>query len=297
MRSFGKKILPLVVIAAPAVVSCGGGAPAAERADRVLLWVGDSALQEREILTRIPAGLTSEDSTRLFRSLVDAWIKERLLLKLASENLDDFEEIEKKVADYRNRLIVAQYVGEMTEGRVGEVSEAEVKNYFQRFGAEMVLEQPLVKGVYLKVADNAERLGELKGWAMHPSRESVDRLEKYGLKEAMQYDYFMDRWVDWTQIADQIPYAFGDPDEFLATHRNFETTRDGAVYVLHVAQYLGSGEKMPYSFAQGRIREALLRSRLADFELSLAETLYKKAQASGTLKPGFYDPKTGKMKS
>ncbi len=285
------------MVLASALVSCGGGATATERADRVLLWVGDSALLEREILTRIPVGLTAEDSTRLFRSLVDAWVKERLLLNLASENLDDLEEIERKVADYRNRLIVAQYVGEMTEGHVGEVSEADVKNYYQRFGSEMVLEQPLVKGVYLKVADNAERLGELKGWATHPSRESVDRLEKYGLKEAMQYDYFMDRWVDWTQIADQIPYAFGNPDEFLASHRNFETSRDGAVYVLHIAQYLASGEKMPYSFAQGRIREALLRNKLADFERNLTETLYKKAQASGNLKPGLYDPKTGRMKS
>lgn len=297
MRPFGKLILPLVLIMVAAMVSCGGGAPAAERTDRVLLWLGDSALQEREILARIPGGLTGEDSIRLFRSLVDAWVKERLLLKLASENLDDFEAIEKKVADYRNRLIVAQYVGEMTEGYVGDVSEEDVKDYFRRFGAEMVLEQPLVKGVYLKVADNAERLGELKGWATHPSRESVDRLEKYGLKEAMQYDYFMDRWVDWTQIADQIPYAFGDPDEFLATHRNFETTRDGAVYVLHVAQYLASGEKMPYSFAQGRIREALLLSKLADYERDLTKSLYEKAQASGELKPGLYDLKMGRMKN
>lgn len=297
MSAARRLIVPLAMVFAFAIVSCGGSRPSSEHAGRVLVWVGDSALVEKDILKQIPVGISEEDSASLFRSLVDAWVKERLLLKLASENLENLEEIEKKVTDYRNRLIVAEYIGEMTEGHVADVSEADVKNYFQRFGGEMILEQPLVKGVYLKVADNAEHLNELKGWATHPTRESVDRLEKYGLKEAMQYDYFMERWVDWTQIADQIPYAFGNPDEFLATHRNFETTNDGAVYVLHVSQYLKSGEKMPYSFAQSHIREALLRSKLADFEQKLTESLYKKSLASGELKPGLYDPKTGKINS
>ncbi len=39
-----------------------------------------------------------------------------------------------------------------------------------------------------------------------PGDEAVDNIEKHGLKQASQYEYFMDTWQEWNRVADQIPY-------------------------------------------------------------------------------------------
>ncbi len=206
------------------------------------------------------------------------------------------ESIERRVADYRNRLILMEYMSSMAGSRAKSVSDNDIKQYYAKFGDEMLLERPLVKGVYLKVSADADRLDQVRDWVANPSQQSIDRLEKYGLKEAMQYDYFMTRWVDWSRIVDQIPYRFEDADEFVATHRNFETTKDGALYLLHISDYLKSGEKMPYSFAVSRIKEILEGVNISEYQDRLMKELLTKAVKEGKVKIKAYDLRKGEIK-
>lgn len=103
---------------------------------------------------------------------------------------------------------------------------------------------PLVKGIYLKVSDKEERLSDIKSWMKQPTIQSIDRLEKNGLRNAMLYENFINKWVDWKQIANRIPYRFGDPDVFLSKNKFFEIENGGAVYMLSVVKYLPTGTEL-----------------------------------------------------
>lgn len=270
--------------------ACGEQPVAKPANDLVLMSVGDSALTLSKVVARIPEGLSEADSTALFNSIVDAWIQDMLLTKVAAENIPDMERIDRMTADYRNRLIMMEYRKRMKEDSRKAISDDEVKSYYEAHADDMRLEHPVIKGIYIKVPSNAERIENVRQWVFSASKESIDKLEKYGLKGAMQYDWFADRWVDWEIIADQIPYRFYDADAFVESTVNFETEYNGSTYFLHISEYLKSGDVMPYSFATEQIRDMLSEKYKRDSESRLMRSLFKKAVEDGSLKPVGFDP-------
>lgn len=263
--------------------------------DVALLSVGDSSLMLSDVVRRIPEGLAETDSVAMFNSIVDSWIQDMLLIDVASENLPDMERIERMVADYRNRLIMMEYRKRMKNDTQLAVRDADIKSYYEAHADDMRLEHPVIKGIYIKVPSNADRIENVRQWVYAATRESVDKLEKYGLKGAMQYDWFVDRWVDWETVADQIPYRFYDADAFVESTVNFETEYNGSTYFLHISEYLKSGDVMPYSFAEEQIREMIMQQGKRDSDRRLMQSLFDNAVKSGRLKKESFDPVRHKM--
>ena len=118
----------------------------------MLLKYGDKELTYKEVIDLIPEGIPSADSAALFKSIVDGWIKDVVLVKLAEQRLYDINSIERKVKDYRNTLIVTEYLSRMRESHTPKVDEKSVREYYDKHRNELKLEVPLVKGVFLKVS-------------------------------------------------------------------------------------------------------------------------------------------------
>jgi len=278
------------------VVSCGSQPADMQQSDDVLVSVGDSALTVAEVLRRMPAGLSPADSANMFERIVGHWVRDLVLLDVAEKNIPDPDRIERMVEAYRNGLIVDQYLSTVSEHAVDDVSEKRIKEYFDSHRGMLVLEQPLVRGVFVKVAENDETLDNLRRWMSRLSDEDVDNIEKYGLRQASRYEYFLDEWHEWNVIAEQIPYRFFDADAFVSSSADFETSADGSVYLLHISDYITSGNEMPYEFARLKIREILRAADVASHRDRLMDDIYRDRIRSGELRPGLYDPVTRTMK-
>lgn len=267
-----------------------------ENTDVALLTVGDSSLMLADVVARIPRGITAEDSVELFNTIVDAWIQDMLLTEIAAENLPDMERIERMVSDYRNRLIMEEYRKRMRENPRRRRDDAEVSRYYEANADDMRLEHPVIKGIYIKVPSNADQIDRVRQWVFSGSRQSIDKLEKYGLKGAMQYDWFGDKWIDWNVVADQIPYRFYDADAFVESTVNFETEYNGSTYFLHISDYLKSGDVMPFEFASEQIKEILALDDKRGAERRLMQSLFDNAIESGKLKIVGFDPINHKLR-
>ena len=278
------------------VVSCGSQPADMQQSDDVLVSVGDSALTVAEVLRRMPAGLSPADSANMFERIVGHWVRDLVLLDVAEKNIPYPDRIERMVEAYRNGLIVDQYLSTVSEHAVDDVSEKRIKEYFDSHRGMLVLEQPLVRGVFVKVAENDETLDNLRRWMSRLSDEDVDNIEKYGLRQASRYEYFRDEWHEWNVIAEQIPYRFFDADAFVSSSADFETSADGSVYLLHISDYITSGNEMPYEFARLKIREILRAADVASHRDRLMDDIYRDRIRSGELRPGLYDPVTRTMK-
>lgn len=290
-------ILTSVVLAGGFLLaSCGGDEAPRKTEDDVLVSVGDSTLTLREVLADIPSGISPEDSTELFHAIVDNWVRDLVLYRVAVKNVPDLDRIERLVNDSRNNLIITSYLRQMEESGEHIVSEAEIRKYYDSHKEELVLEQPLVKGVILKVPETDENLPRLRKWMASSSGEAIDNIEKHGLKQASQYEYFLDTWQEWNTVADQIPYKFFDADAFVSDTRDFETTYGGSTYILHISDYLRSGAGMPYDYAREKISAMLLNAEMSTYRSSLIKALLKKEMENGTLKCGLYDPLSGTMR-
>lgn len=290
-----KEVLALAVLLPGMMLgSCGHKESPADKPEDILVEVGDSALTLRDVLSKIPAGLSEEDSTEMFHSLVDHWLRNLMLSDIAKENEREIDRIDRMVEDYRNSLIIERYL-RSKEDEAGEITEQEIKEYYNTHQEELVTSEPLIKGIYLKVSDDERNLDQIRKWMTTGTPESVDKIEKEGLRQASQYEYFMDRWVDWSVVSEQIPYRFFSADAFLKSTKDFETSYAGSVYLLHIEDYLPSGSAMPEDYAASHIADILTRDGRMNYRASLLTSLYKRGIKAGRLKPGLYNPLTGTM--
>ena len=273
--------------------SCG---KKADRNDIVLLRYGDRELTYNEVESQIPDGLSPFDSASLFNNIVEGWIKDVLLSEFAEQRLYDMQAIDRKVKDYRNTLIVSEYLSRMREAHTPKVDEIRVKEYYDKHRRELKLEVPLVKGVFLKINSDSKGKENLKNLLSSENPEMIDRLEREWLDRSLEYNYFRDKWIDWETVAAWIPHRFGNPDEFLKTTQYFETDYDDNSYYLQITDYLPTGEEQPFEFASSWITALLTQGDLADFEKSLVESILMKSIQDKKLEPVAYNPLTHEFK-
>lgn len=257
-------------------------APTDDRAD-VLVEMGDSVLTRTWVLSQIPEHLDPADSTALFRAIVEDWVETMLLNDLAEENISDLEEIDRQTRDYRRRLIIASYRRQMLDTHIEGVSEENVRKYYDSHSGNYLLEEPVVKGLFIKVPSSSARLGDIRRWMATSTPDAIDNLEKYCLQDALAYLFFEDKWIPWSRLRRQIPYDFKDSEKFVATTRDFETTYGGITYFLHFSSHMGSGNEMPYEVAAPQIRELLDKRNAGDYTRRLIRELSVKAAKEGKL--------------
>lgn len=272
-------------------MSCGGKESERKQERKAVVQIGDSVLYENDVLTRIPAGISSSDSAALYDAIVESWIEKRLLIDVAELNLPAVERIERMVDDYRTQLLVNEYRRVMAESNTGTINEDSIRKYYDLHRAELTLRQPLVKGIYVKIDASSPRLAEVRKWVRNDSPDDIAELERYGLRGAVQYDDFRETWVSWQSLSEIIPYRFRDTSSLLVPGGMFDRETGGYVYLLNVTDILKEGEPMPYEFARNEISRILADRMRASYDDNLLSTLYRNATKSKKLKSGGYVPR------
>ena len=90
-------------------LACSSPAGEEVSAEKILVEVGDSALTVREVVSRIPSGLSEQDSLDLFNSIVERWVRTMMLSDLASDNIADLEKIDRMAESAQSRHSSLKY--------------------------------------------------------------------------------------------------------------------------------------------------------------------------------------------
>lgn len=266
-----------------------------EQPTSFLVKIGENILTEDEVVRKIPAGLHPSDSTYMNQMLIDSWIKDHLLSEFAEERLYDLDRIDRLVQEYRDKLIVQEYLQRMAENNNPKINEEDIRNYYESHKNELKTEIPLVKGVFIKINSDNNNKNEIKRLLTDNDDSKIDILEKNWIDKALSYDYFKDKWVDWETITGLIPYRFGDPDAFLESNKYFETDYGNCTYYLQITDYLPSGSEQPLSYASGWISNLLRHKDIMESEQNLVDNLIKKSIKEKKMEAGDYDPVSHKM--
>lgn len=282
-----KFYLPALILIPLLLTSCGK-----KEVDNtgVLLRYGDKILTYSDVESQIPNGLLPVDSVSLFTSIVEGWIRDEVLADFAEKRLYDLQAINRKVTEYRNALIVEEYLSRMRESQAPKIDDAALKEYYDQYKGELKLETPLIKGIFLKINKDAKGREQIKSLLTPDDAQKIDMLEDEWLDKALEYNYFRDKWVDWETIQSMIPYRFGDAAKFVESTDFFETDYDDCAYYLFIAERMMPGEIQPFEYAKTWIADVLTRGRLADYERNLVNSLISKSLDDKTLQAVGYDP-------
>lgn len=250
-----------------------------------IVSVGNRYLTREMLDQVIPDGLSPRDSSAFADAYVRHWAEDELVYDVAQKNIPDVERIENLVERYRRELFVHEYQKQILSEKLdAEISDDAVKNYYRTHLDKFVLKTPIVKGLFLKVAETTPELKNLKKWYRGKDHASVENIEKYTLHNIINYDYFYDRWVSFDEVMSAIPYTVTDANRFLQTHTFLEINDEGYWYLLNISDYLPAGAHMPLDFARTQIEEILLNQKRMDFLHQMNKELYQEALENRKIK-------------
>lgn len=278
-RTFRAAIVAGALGALTAMAACHKAPP---MADETLAAIGGETLTLTELRKALPAGLTPADSTAFAEAWINTWINDRLLEHEAIRHLPNSADIDRRVADYRRNLISWEY-RRMAIAANPELAptDSAMRAYYLTHSNEMLLEQPLVKGIYIKMGTADPALATVRRLYRSDRSADIDRLEKVGLNGAVHYDYFRDQWIPFDRIVSKIPHPVNASD--LRKGYCLDVDVDGFTYLLSVSDILPAGTTMPYEAAEPQIRQALEILNSSELDASLLRDLRADAISSGRL--------------
>jgi len=252
----------------------------------VLVHIGDKNITRADIAVQMPKGLTSADSLIRAESLVKKMVISTLMDNAAYKNVGgDKNEIERLVGEYRRSLIRHRYQEKLVNDKVSaDISVADQIAYYEENKAQFVLGDNLIKGLFLKAPVDAPNLNEVRKWYVSETEESLEKIEKYSIQNAITYDLFYDRWVNFDEVMTKIPQRITDATRFLSANDHLEVSDSTYVYFLNISDKRLVGGVAPFDYVGVQIRNMMANKRKIDYLREFGEDLYRSAVNDGVVK-------------
>lgn len=271
-------IILLSALSVGMLFSCKRTGDKADNMDNVLVKVGEQVLTEADLMQALPPRLSPQDSLSFVNNYVHHWMENQLLYDAAVRNIPDLQRIDRLVEEYRRQLVSFEYQKQLIAEKLDkEITEEDLENYYKQNASKFVLNSSIIKGLFLKIPENAPQIEQVRQWYRSNTPQNIEKIEKYSLRNAIIYEYFFDRWVSFDEVMDNIPYPVPDETAFLKNNKTLEVKKDGYYYFLNIGEYLLKGGQEPFDFARLQIRDILINKRKMQFIENFQHELYRRA--------------------
>ena len=267
----------VILVIAAAMTGCGQEHN--HKGKTPLVEVSGEFLYKEDLQAALPLNISKDDSVLFAEHYIRNWIEDALLFDKAEGNIPDNDKISKLVENYRRALVMHTYQEELVNQKLAnDISEEEINAYYEKNKELFRLDNPLVKGLFIKVPLSSPDLGNVRVWYRKNNQDVIEKLEKYSLRNAVSYDYFYDRWTSVPDVAAKIPLKVLDTDaNYLDKNRNVEVKDTAFCYFLHIEDFLGKDKQKPLDFARDEIKEILINLKRVEFINKVKEDLYQRA--------------------
>lgn len=276
----------LILICSIGCIACSSKSQATLEKDKEpIVSVYGKTLYRSDLNDAISKTIGSADSAKSADAYIQMWVNEELIYEKAKQNVVDQDRIEELVENYRQSLIVFTYLEELLKKELSkDLSEANLKDYYEKHIDSFKLESSLVKGLFLKIPKSSADINNLKKWYKINTEEAKEYIEKSSIQNAVVYDYFYDKWVGVEDVISNIPIPINDPDQFVKLNKNFETEDSTYVYLLHIEEYALAGSNAPYLYAKPQITDILINQKREAFLKQFEKDLYDNALKKDNIK-------------
>lgn len=263
------------------LTSCGlfeRAVPAVE--EKPLATVYDDQLYPEDIVSILPQGISPADSAVITKNYIQTWVEEKLLLNKAYEAIDptDFN-IEQKIEKFKDQLIIYEFENKFLNQNLNKkVSKEEIEAYYQENKANFDIQQPIVKGYYLKVKNTPETVNEAKKLIKKASPGSIEDLKNFSYESAESYNMNDSTWYLVTDFSSNTPLEETSNLNWILKSQKFIEKKDSSyTYFLKINDYQDHGS-VPLELVEEQIREIIISKRRMELKSAMSRELYDKAK-------------------
>jgi len=235
----------------------------------------DEYLFPSDLKGLLSSSFSAADSERVVNAYINTWIKNKVLAHKAEMNLsDDEKDVKKKLDEYRNSLLIYKYQTKLISERIDTtVTEAQLKEYYEKNKNNFELKKNLVQLTFVKIAENAAGLSQIK---------NLFRSSRFGDKEKLSVlcgkfanNFFLDDevWLDFNEVIKELPIKNYDQEEFLRNNKFLEINEGNYIYLINIKAYRIKNSISLIEFERENIRAILLNERklklLKEIELNV----------------------------
>lgn len=273
----------ILIIASVFLLNCSGKIRQSNRIP--VLEVNGDALYQDELTKIIPASANKIDSAEIADRYIKKWVTETLMYNNGERNLDNKDEIDNLVEEYRKALVIHQYEQGLIQERVSDnVSNEELNVFYNQYKDELTSEENYIKGLLLILPKKAPNLDKVREWVKKPTTKSLENLEKYSLKNAISYDYFISNWTLLNTILKKAPFAIEDSKVFVNRKSYSEVSDSSHVYMLRITDAIVQGQPEPLDMAKEKIKNIILNKRKSDYIVQIEKDVYDDAVKKNKIK-------------
>ncbi|MBQ8056243.1 MAG: hypothetical protein IJ270_05460 [Paludibacteraceae bacterium] len=219
--------------------------------------VKSESLYLSEIKDVMPVFLTEADSIAFVENFIENWVKDMLILKEAEDDYKYDSEIEKQVEDYRRFLILQRYQQRLLSKAKNGISEEQKRQYYQANLHKFVLNDFLIKGIFLKVPSYAPNIDEVADLFRLRNEDDSTLLEQYSLMNATQFIDFSENWKSGEDMERYLSIEASEVENKLSGSRLIEKKDSVYTYFLKIVDYEKYGSTVPYEYVESTISDLL----------------------------------------
>jgi len=254
-------LLPLLLVA---LASCSFFKKKGTADAQAIARVNNEYLYAYDI-SGITKGLAKEDSLRVLKEYANSWVKKKLLLEKARENIaDDDVSIAQKVEDYRETLLLYEYEKALLNQKLDTaVAEQELMTWYDKMKDNFLLSSDVYRVQFVKVKPGTESLAEFRKLITKPVRSDEDegKISGYCRDFAMLYSLGEGTWYTQPNFTKTFPVSNFELSQMLGNRRYNEIKREDAIWFIHVLEVKREGDVSPIDFVQADLEKMIIEKR------------------------------------
>jgi len=245
---------------------------------KLLAKVHESYLYLSDIQDIIPNNITPRDSISFIRSYVKDWVKTKVMIYQAEQNLPESQlNFEKQLEDYRNSLIIYRYETELINQSMDTVvSDNDIEDYYNSHLSDFELKENITRAVYA-IIDN-DSATQLKFDYIFSLNDSLlfDSLQSYSYLAISSY---LDtaKWVSFINIQQVIPIETYNIELFLKNNRTVKIPTSHNTYFLKFFDFKIKDDISPLEFKRNDIYNIILSQRKVKLAKEVRNKVYDRA--------------------
>ena len=248
-----------------------------------LISLNGDQLYYSDLQQAIPSNLSKQDSAHMADDYIDAWITHQLLLQKAEFNVKDSEEIDKLVKEYKEQLLIENYLGLLVEKKADiQPTEEQINTFYENNKEQYILSENILQGVFVILpldASNKTALIDLL------KVDDIDRsvVEAYCIQNAAKVDFFEDQWMTMHSIKKHLPEIKTSEKKMLTKAQFFETEDSLFNYIIKIDDYRLKNTIAPLGYVSNEIKEFLLNNNKISYLRRMEKDLYEDAKNKGLI--------------
>ena len=237
----------------------------------------DVYLNKSEIINEVPITLNQEDSAIFADNYIHKWLVNQMIMDKSEEMIPmEVQKVEKKINKYKMSLISYEFEQFYINKRLDtSISKYQISNYYDNHLDDFVLNDYVVKCMYLQVPKKSKFIKEIKRNYSLTNEEMIDEIMKIGQNEEVSLYYNPEEWVFFDDLMKQIPILEKySKIEFIKKKKKVILEFNNYIYFVNVFDYIIKNGTSPLSFEENKIKSIILNQRAKSLRKKLRQDLY-----------------------